>query len=329
VSRASIASIALWLAGCAASAPEPAAPESPQTVRAQPARTKASARVVRQRLNVDPARPRAGQAAGVSVVSFDARDPSRGQMVVDPALLDLSSLPLATMPEPLDTKYKPLRMPESAAPSELRLDRQAGWSSNYGTVSIGIDSGLARLLIGAVDDDVSASAKVYRTCNADHGGSLEPARWMVLAPDAQGKVVLRVVDAWFDPRTCKAAVVRTTRVAPAPLLGGLVYAFRTRCKACNEGETLTLLSPAVAPVAVSGLGSSAQFSQGSFVVAKLALRRGAASSFGGSVAKGTIDHWFEALGGTRPHGETLFGVDVSHAVGQANPIAIAYATVIR
>jgi hypothetical protein len=187
-----------------------------------------------------------------------------------------------------------------------------------------------RLQIGNVGDEFAAGERAYRTCGTQmQGSALLPARWMSLAPNAVGKVRLRVVDAWFDPSSCQASVVRTTVVEPAPLLNGLIYAFRSRCKDCKERDSLVLITPPVSTLAHGIVGKSAHVSAGSFMLARVSLRRGAAASLGGPVVAHMVDQWYDALGSYGVRGEALIGVDVSHTVAEDKPLAIAYATIIR
>ena len=313
------------VSGCAAAPSKSTAPQ-----QADNAPRKEAPTAERNRFYSNPAKNWSTAAPGVAVTFFDQRDPDRAQLMTRPAELELDKLPRGTIPEPLDAKDAPARLPASVAPSELKVERPYGWSNDQSSATLSIEGKLVRLQIGNVGDEFAASERAYRTCGTQmQGSALLPARWMTLAPNTMGKVRLRVVDAWFDSNSCQASVVRTTVIEPAPLLNGLVYAFRSRCKDCKERDSLVLITPPVTTLAHGIVGKSARVSTGSFVLARVALRRGAAASLGGPVGSHMIDQWYDALGGSGVRGDAVIGVDVSHAVAEDKPLAIAYATIIR
>jgi hypothetical protein len=313
------------LGGCAA----PAATQAPRAPEVAREASQPKSKQKSSRFYVNPAERANKSTAGVSITFIDDREPNRASFVVRPADIALDKLPRAVIPPPLEEKEAPKHLPTSNGPSELKIERPGGSWSDYGTAVVTVEGKLARLQIGNVGDEFAASDRAYRSCGPS-AGALVPARWMTLAPGPKGKVTLRVVDAWFDQSSCATSVVRVTNVEPAPLLGGLVYAFRSKCDSCKERDSVTIVSPPLSLVAQGTVGKSAKVSSGNFMVAKLLLGKGAASSFGGTLAAHVAENWYTSLGVENAlRGDAVIGVDVSHVVTDERPVAIAYATLLR
>jgi hypothetical protein len=276
-----------------------------------------------------------GLPPGVFSVDSQARSQA-GRVPVRPRALDLDALPLVTLPAPLDRDKAPATLPPSKGKSTLKVESiDAGWRSKNGggnSVYVVLEDKLGRLQIGAVADDKNATERVYRTCGERHyhNPMLTPARWQTLKKSAAGAVEYRIVDAWFDAKSCEASVVRETVVAPVAVLGTLLYAFKTTCNDCVPKETVTFLAPPLSQLAANGVGGEATASQGAFTLIRLPMRRGGASSFAGQVQAHQLTKWNEALGGDNGElREVLMGAEIQHTVADPQPVAIAYATLVR
>jgi hypothetical protein len=276
-----------------------------------------------------------GLPPGVFSVDSQARSQA-GRVPVRPTALDLDALPLVTLPPPLDRDKAPASLPPSKGKSTLKVESiDSGWrSQNSGgnSVYVVLDDKLGRLQIGTVADDKNATDRVYRTCGERHyqRPMLTPARWQTLRKTDAGAVEYRIVDAWFDAKSCEASVVRETVVAPVALLGTLLYAFRTSCDDCAPKETVTFLAPPLSQLAANGVGGEATASQGAFTLIRLPMRRGGASSFAGQVQAHQLTKWNEELGGDNGElREVLMGAEIQHTVADPQPVAIAYATLVR
>lgn len=270
----------------------------------------------------------------IRLARADRSDPGGGRLRVAPAPLDVASLPLFEVPEPLDAEGAPTALPESDGEPTLKIEKiDSGWrarGAEGSAVYVVLDAELGRLQIGAIAPDRNATDRVYRTCGDRYyqQTTLTPARWQTLTRDGDD-TKLTVVDAWFDARSCKASVVRRTEIVPEPVLGFMLYAFRSSCDSCGAGERVTFVAPPLSQVAADGLGGEASVSHGSFSIVELPLRRGGAASFTGQVPAHALTTWAKALGVDEPdQADVVMGAELQHAVGDDRPMGIAYATLM-
>jgi hypothetical protein len=384
-------SLAALLAGCAGpNTPAPTAPAHASAPTPPPAAALATSAATSARA-ASPDAPRQGffrnrqrdarqrdpflSAPGVTVIngSGDAEGATRRR--VDPAAISLASLPVARIPAALLARDAPPSLPVGKQETRLAIeDVQQGWRANRpdgGAAYVKVDAPLGRLQIGSIGFDRSAGSRVYRTCGMQRHthATLAPARWSVLERDSTGHVIYRLFDGWFDSQTCTGSVVRETVIHPTPLVGGLLYAFRSPCedaheddastpqaanlrlgkmfaipanhrvtgsKATCQGEIVTVLSPALSNVGASGIGSPARTSHGTFTIAQLPIMHGGAASFTGELASHTLASWFASLAvPTRATSDALkrstavVGVEIAHTVSDPEPLAIAYASIVR
>jgi len=264
----------------------------------------------------------------------DRRDPNAGRVRVAPASLELSSLPIVEVPGPLEPEDAPDALPPSKGEVNLKIEKiDSGWrarGAEGSAVYVVLDDQLGRLQIGAIAPDRNATDRVYRTCGDRYyqKATLTPARWQTLTRKG-GVTKLTIVDAWFDARSCEASVVRTTQVSPKPLLGYMLYGYRSPCTSCGAGERVTFIAPPLGQVAADGIGGKATVSHGSFTLVELPLRRGGAASFTGQVPAHAMKTWAEALGvDEATTGDVLMGAELQQAVGDERPVGIAYATLL-
>ena len=265
----------------------------------------------------------------------DGEDLDAGRVRVAPAALELASLPSVEVPEPLDAKDAPDTLPPSKAAPGLEIEKiDSGWrarGAEGSAVYVVLGSKLGRIQIGAIAPDRNATDRVYRTCGDRYynKATLTPARWQTLTREG-GVTKLTIVDAWFDARSCEASVVRETTVAPKPVLGYMLYGFRSPCSSCGAGERVTFIAPPLGQVAADGVGGKATVSHGSFTLVELPLRRGGAASFTGQVAAHAMKTWAEALDiDDAPPVDVMMGAELQQAVGDDQPVGIAYGTILN
>ena len=275
-----------------------------------------------------------GLPAGVIATDI-SRHQSTGRLPVSPVDLALDDLPTVSVPEPLSRDKAPKELPNNKGTSDLEIEKiDSGWRSRgtHGSaVYVVLKEELGRLQIGTISDDRNASERVYRTCGDRYYNQpmLTPARWQTLSVK-RGKAVYKIVDAWFDAKSCTASVVRETVVEPKPVLGSLLYAFKATCDDCLNKLTINFLAPPLGQVAANGVGGEATASHGTFTQVRLPLRRGGAASFTGQVQAHALTRWLEALDEKTLGGaDAVMGAEIQHGVSDTAPVAITYATLIR
>ncbi len=248
--------------------------------------------------------------------------------LVRPATIDIAALPMAEIPPPLAYTDAPNTLPVSLsvpAIQTMEVDGRRKSLQSKRSVYLVHKKKLARMQVGHISTERSASNRLYRACGEPHhkNARLRPARWETIE-EARGELVYRVVDAWFDAKTCDAAVVRNTVIHPQALVGGLVLAYRSKCVDCPSPQTVTFLTPTLSGVSAQGLGGDAAIGRGAFSIVTLPLRRGGAASFTGMVRAHSFGEW--PTGGANYDAPAILGVDITHAVTDDAPSAIAYAT---
>jgi hypothetical protein len=330
-----VASLTLAACGGATPLPETAAraPASPKT--SQPSKPAVAEARAEPEAGSDAQAEDDGLPPGVLRLSpGDTGDPNNGRLRVAPAPLDLASLPSVEVPAPLEPKDAPRALPTSKAVPSLKIEKiDSGWrarGAEGSAVYVVLDEKLGRIQIGTIDPNRNATDRVYRTCGDRYyqQAMLTPARWQTLTRQ-DGRTKLTIVDAWFDARSCKASVVRQTEVEPKPVLGSLLYAFRSPCEHCVAGERVTFIAPPLTQVAAEGVGGEATISHGSFALVELPLRRGGAASFAGQVPAHALTTWSKALGlEDSERADVTMGVELQQAVGDERPLGIAYATLM-
>jgi hypothetical protein len=138
-----------------------------------------------------------------------------------------------------------------------------------------------------------------------HAG-VTPARWETLSRGPNGKTVLSITDAWFDHRTCQAAVEKVTTIEPQPIVEGLVYAFQGRCDDCKFPDVVTFVMPAT--TSQTTLGGAAR---GAFSILRMTTRPNTGTRFVGLADRYSLDRWDEALNGTKPQKDSTHRLLVS------------------
>ena len=327
-----VAAVCLGVVACGGAPPSTKTAKTPQTVAPEepspPAAPSAKTPPATKRTNDD-------LPPGVVRLGPEDRDDAvAGRTRVTPATLEVASLPRVEIPEPLDAEDAPDELPTSKAKPNLRIETiDSGWRARGvegSAVYVVLEAKLGRIQIGAIAPDRNATDRVYRTCGDRYynKATLTPARWQTLTRE-EGVTKLTIVDAWFDARSCEASVVRETTVVPKPVLGYMLYGFRSPCTSCSAGERVTFIAPPLGQVAADGVGGKAQVSHGSFTLVELPLRRGGAASFTGQAPAHAMKTWAEALDIDNGTGfDVLLGAELQQAVGDPQPIGIAYGTIL-
>jgi hypothetical protein len=270
-----------------------------------------------------------------------------GRRKVNVTPFRIADLALAEIPEAMPQSAAPSELPDGLGTPELVLEEEkapgAPWASGllfprktpgmaaktsismrahlrnhaFGWIWLGAWQGVS----GSETDDVPV------TCGGPSWeGSVHvtPARWVFLETGAGGGVHYTVVNAWFDFRSCRAAVVARVTVELTPIAGGALYAFRRQC-ACDSGEALTVLGPpATGGTETTTAGDQWNVGAG-FLHIILPIQRGGGGSAVAHLAPGSLAAWVKATGHSLPADQDLVaGVEIAQAVGDPEPVAVAY-----
>ena len=235
----------------------------------------------------------------------------------------VADLPVAVIPPPLDASRAPTSLAVRGGPTGAdELTREPGADGLTNVRLTLATPGQVRLRIGDVE---SANREGLRVRCGEARKTMTAMRWEALERPA-GKARYTVVNAWFDPATCRHAVVERATVELAPILGKVLFAFRECRWACDDGQRITVLGPSLRDVTATALGRSAAPRLGGFATITLDLEPGGGSSMRGRVPAPSLDAW---LGEHPPHGSGKraaigVGVDVTQSVGDPPPVAVAY-----
>jgi hypothetical protein len=278
---------------------------------------------------------------GVLIYQVNPNERQPVRVPVRPVAFDVASLPLIKFPKALDQASAPKELPKSEGASGLRIEPVGGWaaagSGRAQAVYVIVDAPMGRLQIGGnFDERNHNSDRVYRTCGEQYFTQpvLLPARWTTLNRNSKGEAVLKISDGWFEAKACEASLVRSVEVRPKALLGGMAFAFRLACepepkKPCPPGEQVVVLAPALSSGEAASVTGDAVATHGNYTQVLLPLRRGNAASFVGEVQQHQLTAWFASTTNETSPGSAVFGIEISHAVSDDAPQAIAYATVVK
>lgn len=252
----------------------------------------------------------------------------------------VADLPRVEIPEPLPISQAPVASPEGEPATDIFVDWESAHRSNsmlgradsYTSVRVSLRGHkLARLRIGNNEGAVTAGAGggVYVVCRVaeDAVRRFVTARWESLGASADGGAVLSVIDAWFDMSTCKASIVRKTRVPLKSLAAGIFFGYREACKECPTGERVIFVTPNPQHIAAAGVGGEAATTLGTLSRVSLPVRKGGGGSVVVRYSAGVLNDWLSALGQERlAGGDVVAGIDIAQGVEDPEPIAVAYAS---
>jgi hypothetical protein len=273
----------------------------------------------------------------------------------------IADLPVSGIPEPLSATTAPSEPPSGDEAPDIFVDWQSAVSrmavvpraETYVSVRVSLRGHkLARLRIGGNEGTVTGGAGggIYVVCRVPDEAPRRfvSARWesLAAAPSAgsgagsassagakPGPVTLTVTDAWFDMRECKATVVKRTTVELKPLSGGILYGYRETCQKCSPGaptELVTLLGPMPQTINASGVGGEAATVLGALTRVTLPVRKGGGGSLVARYGAGIVRDWLSSLSRPgSPNEDVVVGVDITQGVSDAEPIALAYASLVK
>ena len=336
--------MALGLAACSSAAPAPAprvaaAPLPVVSVAAAP-----SAPVVPV---IAPAP--SPEMPGITRQLAAMIDGSRTQ--ITPFPIDLSSLPQAALPAPLDAKTAAkLDRSKLAAEANLTVKPAEGYSRNYmvtfsftdpskvsyGRVKV---TGTYGQNEGWFGYGYGPSMTVYQTCG--RAGDPVPLHWETVKLEAD-KLIYTVSEGVLDRLNCTVLRYKSATATAKPLLPkGILFGFRSCEETCSDGEELTLIFPRSNASAAGALGGGAERSVGSFSRVSFPILRGGGGAFMARVTKRDVVDW-QLAGGLNATDKaatvideqtrlsSLFlttfqlGVEVSQTRDDEAPIALAY-----
>src|SRR6185503_2140642 len=226
---------------------------------------------------------------------------------VAPEAFQLEDLPRITMPDPLDAAAAPYQAAGDEA-TELAVDWKsssnplgATKSDTFTSVRISLAGQVyGRIRIGYSEGTVTGAGAggIYVSCGglATSLRKLVPARWEMIETTPKGSLSYRVVNAWFDPQTCKASIVARASVAAPRLVGGMLYAFRQVPASGASDEALVLIGPRFAHLATGAIGGDSIVAGGAFTRVTFPVRRGGGASLVGRIAATTAREWAQTLG---------------------------------
>jgi hypothetical protein len=259
---------------------------------------------------------------------------------VDPQPFRVADLPRAEIPEPLPPSQAPIVSTEGEPAAELYVDWESafrstsmiGRSEAYTSVRVSLrGQNLARIRIGNNEGTVAqgASGGVYVVCRVPEDAirRFVTARWESLSASPKGEPALSVVDAWFDMHTCKATIVRRTRVPLQPLAGGVFLGYREACATCPAGERVMFIAPHPQHIATAGVGGDATVVMGALSRITLPIRRGGGGSLVVRYSAGVLRDWHRSLGREdTTETDVVAGIDIAQGVEDQEPVAVAYAS---
>jgi hypothetical protein len=323
--------VGLLASGCAATAPAVKPVAKPSAAVPAPAKI-----AVRAAKKAPPPELAALETEGdeIVTVTLAPQDFAQAKIPLRPVSVDLSSLPRTTLPAPLEYNDRPAEMPAGTRAKFKTEDAYGRTYDSYRSLYLSLeDAPIARLQIGSVLPGNHAAAKAYATCYDNYPTAIiQPARWETITTDADGAVHYSLTDAWFDGKECAAVALQTVDVKPAPIAGGLMYAFIDECKSCGHPRVILLAPGQASAPRATALGGESFASVGAFTVIALPLRHGGSASFSARLSSPGINDWLGAL--KRPKMESqsamaVIGFDVAQTVNETSPTAVVYATLIE
>jgi hypothetical protein len=259
---------------------------------------------------------------------------------VEPHAFRVADLPRAEIPEPLPPSQAPIVSTEGELATDIFVDWESAFRSTsmigrpeaYTSVRVSLrGQNLARIRIGNNEGTVAqgAGGGVYVVCRVPEDAlrRFVTARWESLSASPKGEPALSIVDAWFDMHTCKATIVRRTRVPLQSLAGGVFLGYREACSKCATGERVMFIAPHPQHVATSGVGGEATVTTGALTRVALNVRRGGGGSLVARYSAGVLRDWHRSLGKeVTSEADVVAGIDIAQGVEDQEPVAVAYAS---
>jgi hypothetical protein len=152
------------------------------------------------------------------------------------------------------------------------------------------------------------------------------AEWESLKALPGGDLQYEHAVGWFDHQACKGYAVQRAKTIARPLVDGIAYAFRSSCPKCKgPGEKLHILAPwSDGGSELNGEDVTRTDWGTPYSHAELPLRPGGGGSTIVRFTPSGIEEWKKS--GVKPsrsrHG--VLGVEVTQAVGEAEPVAVVY-----
>jgi hypothetical protein len=245
--------------------------------------------------------------------------------------VSLEGIPVESIPEPFDDEPRPARVaPEAAAP-DLKIGTEnrrewAQWIAKRTPTSIEIrPQGAGAHTLSWVAHGTTGGSAGLLSASCAKGAAVVGLRWETFRIGPDGKGALEVRDGWFDGGTCTASMVRrtTVRVASIAQERGLPLLFAVRGQ-----QSLTLMLPPGANVAVTDVGNAARGVKGPVERITLPLARGSSASLAATLREVSVTAWLKQVAGgdsstptPSPEGarEISLGIDAVQAVGEKSP----------
>lgn len=152
------------------------------------------------------------------------------------------------------------------------------------------------------------------------------AEWESLKALPDGDLQYEHAVAWFDHQACKGYAVQRSVTIAKPLVDGIAYAFRSSCPKCKDpGEKLHILAPwSDGGSELNGEDVSRKDWDMPYSHAELPLRPGGGGSTIVRFTPTGLEEWKKSGVKTSRSRHGVLGVEVTQAVGEAEPVAVVY-----
>jgi hypothetical protein len=240
---------------------------------------------------------------------------------VAPVAFRVNDLPLVEVSPPLDWRLMPSAPPSDEEAKELAIIKSAYAYSYPGLTGYSARISVRDRAFGFME--VSGQAQpigpwadggVDISCAVNGGTGWRPAEWQTLSALPDGSLRYEEVRLWFDHQTCKGYVMQRIEARAAPIMAGLAYGFRSSCPKCapDNRERLHVLTPAHQRVTAP------------FQHLSMPLGEGSGGADRSRFFPEAIALWKKS--GARPEREktTAFGIEVTRAQGEPEPVAIVF-----
>ncbi|UQA63090.1 hypothetical protein [Polyangium aurulentum] len=251
-----------------------------------------------------------------------------------PAPFDVEALPVTSPIAPI-----PKTVPDDArAAAELFIADGRGKTRSSWTTDGGIDVRVSvrdrragRITLGAMRwHGFGAQSEGGAKLRCGEGERFSTLRFQSLRPGPGKTLHFEETRGLFDRQACRGWVTSELHVDAVPLREGLVYAYRTHCADCGEGErdVLHVITPDFQLQATpKGVASGFDDKSLPFNTHEVPFGPGLAGAFAGVTGDFTYGAAFlrwRTTGAVPPTDSDVFfiGVDVSQAVSEPHPTAL-------
>ena len=162
------------------------------------------------------------------------------------------------------------------------------------------------------------------TCSGALGSSIVPLRFETLELGDSPRY--GAIDSWVDVGRCQIMQARQSLVDLTPILGNVMFAFRSRCEHYRGDCTVTVVAPRLRSEQRDALGGAITHDSGRFSLIRMPVLRGGAASIAAMLDSRALASFYAATTLRPPASRALIGVEITLGVHDAIPTAIAHLT---